>query len=91
MKASNAVKLQVFVQTDCDICSRARQLAKHADEQFPNLEVDIVDMNETEPDRDDVFAVPTFVLEGRVLSLGNPQESELHDEVASLLSERGLV
>jgi len=91
MEASNLVKLQVFVKTDCDVCSRARKLAKHADEQFPNLEVDIVDMNETQPDRDDVFAVPTFVLEGRVLSLGNPQESELHDEVASLLSERGLV
>ena len=48
-------------------------------------------MNETELERDDVFAVPTFVLEGRVLSLGNPQASELHEEVASLLSERGLV
>ena len=91
MKASNVVKLQVFVKTDCDICSRARQLAHQADEQFPNLVVDIVEMNETELERDDVFAVPTFVLEGRVLSLGNPQESELHDEVASLLSERGLV
>ena len=51
----------------------------------------LVDLNETPPDRDDVFAVPTFVLEDRVLSLGNPQESDLHDEVASLLSERGLV
>ena len=91
MEASNVVKLQVFVKTDCDICSRARQLAQQADERFPNLVVDIVDMNEADLERDDVFAVPTFVLEGRVLSLGNPQESELHDEVASLLSERGLV
>lgn len=91
MKANNVVKLQVFVKTDCDICRRARQLAQQADDQFPNLVVDIVEMNETELERDDVFAVPTFVLEGRVLSLGNPQESELHDEVASLLSERGLV
>ena len=91
MEASKVVKLQVFVKTDCDICSRARQLAQQADEQFPNLVVDIVDMNEADLERDDVFAVPTFVLEGRVLSLGNPQESELHDEVASLLSERGLV
>ncbi len=91
MQTNNVVKLQVFVKTDCEVCSRARQLAKHADEQFPNLEVDIVDMNEMRPERDDVFAVPTFVLEGRVLSLGNPQESELHDEVASILSERGLV
>ena len=91
MEARKVVKLQVFVKTDCDICSRARQLAQQADEQFPNLVVDIVDMNEADLERDDVFAVPTFVLEGRVLSLGNPQESELHDEVASLLSERGLV
>ncbi len=90
-KAGNVVKLQVYIKTDCEVCSRARQLAKHADEQFPNLEVDIVDMNKTQPDRDNVFAVPTFVLEGRVLSLGNPAESELHDSVALLLNERGLV
>ncbi len=91
MEASNVVKLQVFVKTGCEVCSRARQLAQQADERFPNLEVDIVDMNKASPDRDDVFAVPTFVLEGRVLSLGNPQESELHDEVTLLLNERGLV
>lgn len=91
MEPRNVVTLQVFVKSDCEVCSRARQLARDADEQFPNLQVDIVDMSKTQPDRDDVFAVPTFVLEDRVLSLGNPQESELHDEVASLLSERGLV
>lgn len=91
MEANNVVKLQVFVKPDCELCNRARQLAKDADKQFPNLEVDIVDLNQTQPDRDDVFAVPTFVLEGRVLSLGNPQESDLHDKVSSLLSERGLV
>ena len=91
MEASNVVRLQVFVKSGCEVCARARQLARHADEQFPNLQVDIVDMNEKQPERDDVFAVPTFVLEGRVLSLGNPQEHELHDEVASLLTERGLV
>ena len=91
MEQRDVVKLQVFVKPDCEACSRARQLATQADEQFPNLQVDIVDMNEEPPERDDVFAVPTFVLEDRVLSLGNPQESDLHDEVASLLSERGLV
>ena len=91
MEAGNGVKLQVFVKKNCRICSRARQLATQADEQFPNLEVAIVDINEAQPDRDDVFAVPTFVLDGRVLSLGNPQASELHEEVALLLSERGLV
>lgn len=91
MGAGNVVKLQVFVKKDCEVCSRARKLAQQADEQFPNLEVDIVDMNEAQFVREDVFAVPTFILEGRVLSLGNPQRSELHDEVASLLNERGLV
>ena len=91
MGANNVVKLQVFVKTGCDICSRASRLAQQADEEFPNLVVDIIDMNEAQLDRDDVFAVPTFVLEGRVLSLGNPPESELHNEVAALLRERGLV
>ena len=91
MGANNVVKLQVFVKADCEVCSRARRLAEHAAEQFPTLEVDIIDLNEAQPERDDVFAVPTFVLEGRVLSLGNPQESELHDKLESLLRARRLV
>jgi hypothetical protein len=59
-------------------------------DRFPALEVEVVDLSRTEVDRPDyVFAVPTFVLNGRVLSLGNPRRSRLLAAVESAFRENG--
>ena len=91
MEPRQPVRLQVFVKHGCETCERARSIAHQVDVDFPNLLVEVVELNGRLPARDDVFAVPTFVLEDRVLSLGNPQESELHSEIAALLQARGVV
>ena len=91
MGRSNQVTLQVYVKRDCQTCDRARKIAQLVDADFASVSVEIVDLGQSEPPRDDVFAVPTFVLEDRVLSLGNPQEGELHEEITALLRVRGLV
>ncbi len=72
------------------MCERARKIANRVDTEFPNLAVEIVDVDAADPGREDVFAVPTFVLEDRVLSLGNPQESHLEEQISTLLHARGL-
>jgi len=81
--------LQVFIEPTCETCRRAIDLAKGVDEAYPQLAVRIVDIREPEVDRDDVFAVPTFVLDGRVLSLGTPLESTLREKIEVLLTSRG--
>ena len=89
MGANKQVTLQVYVKHGCKTCDRARKIARLVDEEFPKVSVEIVDMNEAQ--RDDVFAVPTYVLEDQVLSLGNPQENDLRDEINAVLRVRGLV
>lgn len=91
MSEPDLVELQVFVESGCQQCERALELAREMDGAFSQLAVRIVDIAETDPQRDDVFAVPTFVLDDQVLSLGNPHRAELRQEVESLLRDRGLV
>ncbi len=88
MNGERATVLQVFVEPACEACRRAIQLAEGVDAAYPQLAVDIVDIRNRESERDDVFAVPTFVLDDRVLSLGNPQESTLRREIELLLGAR---
>ncbi len=85
MNGERTTVLQVFVELACEACRRAIQLAEGVDAAYPQLAVDIVDIRNRENERDDVFAVPTFVLDDRVLSLGNPQESTLRREIELLL------
>lgn len=91
MGSSDQVTLQVYVKHGCETCDRARKIAQLVDAEFPKVSVEIVDMSTGEAQRDDVFAVPTYVLDDHVLSLGNPQEGELRDEITALLRVRGLV
>ena len=89
MNGERTTVLQVFVEPACESCRRAIQLAEDVDAAYPKLAVDIVDIRSRENERDDVFAVPTFVLDDRVLSLGNPQKSTLRREIELLLRARG--
>ncbi len=71
--------LEIYVAPGCIASETARDLAgtiRTADR--PGLEVRLVDLGE--PDTvlpSAVFAVPTYLLDGRVISLGNPDESWL--------------
>ena len=91
MAEQNRVELQVFITSGCDQCERALGLAREMEGSFPRLAVRVVDIENTPNTREDVFAVPTFVLDDQVLSLGNPQRTQLRHKVQSLLRERGLV
>ena len=85
MSADHQAELEVFVEADCSLCQRALRLAEDVDERYPELSVRVIDISEPAGQRDDVFAVPTFILDGRVVSLGNPKQSFLRSEIESLL------
>ena len=51
--------------------------------QFPELLLNLVNTGQ-EPLPDGVFAVPTYLLNGKVISLGNPTRSALVKKLASL-------
>ena len=86
--SADQAELEVFVEADCSLCQRALSLAQDADGRYPELSVRVIDVSELSGQRDDVFAVPTFVLDGRVVSLGNPRQSFLRSEIESLLQRQ---
>ncbi len=76
--------LEIYVAPDCFGCETARNLASmilslgHSD-----LEVRLLDLSKPDVIRPPVvFAVPTYLLDGRVISLGNPEQDWLIDQVA---------
>ena len=83
-----AVSLKVFIEPRCEPCERAMGLVGEIRERFPELEVEVVDVSREGVGRPDyVFAVPTFVLNDEVLSLGNPRSSRLVSAVEAALKK----
>ena len=83
------MRLDVYVETGCRFCERAMEIAQEIDEAYPRMSVRVIDVTDA-PDTADVFAVPTFVLNGEVISLGNPKRTELRRAIESLLSPEPL-
>lgn len=67
--------LHVYIADDCWSCQETRRIVADVAGQFPEARVELRNMSQDRPA--DVFAVPTYVLNGRVISLGNPTREEL--------------
>jgi predicted thioredoxin/glutaredoxin len=81
--------LQVFVESGCRACHRSLELTDQARARFPTLHVEVVNLSDPAAERPEaVFAVPTYLLDGRVLSLGNPHPAALMHALAAHLAAR---
>lgn len=79
--------LQVVVATHCRGCDVAMELARSAQGWFPGLEVEVVNLEvEGAAKPAGVAAVPTFLLDGRVLAVGNPQPLDLRRRLGRRLT-----
>lgn len=86
LKVSRTVHLDVYIAAHCWQCPAARALAKAIARQFPALDVRIIDLDQPNAQRPaSVFAVPTFVLNGKTIYLGNPYYEELAQKVTRAL------
>jgi len=74
--------LHVYIADDCWSCQETRRIVADIAPKFPQLTVELREMGENIPD--DVFAVPTYVLNGRVIFLGNPTREELKQKLVSI-------
>lgn len=77
-------RLLVYTARNCRVCSYARALAAVMGRRFPMVEVVVIDIDA--PGAcvpDDIFAVPMFVLDGRVVSVGNPSPEEMERKLAN--------
>lgn len=78
------VKLQVYVKEDCWTCAESRRIVAEIAPQFPQIVIELIDMETSSRPRD-VYAVPTYVLDGRIISLGNPYRDDLRREIKEAL------
>ena len=74
-----AARLEVYVSSECPNCGEAAELAEEAAARYPTIVVRVIDLDQLDggPPPDPVVAVPTYLLNGRVISLGNPYPEDL--------------
>ena len=65
--------LDIYVTRRCENCAEARRLAARLPQFAPETTVNLFDLDApgaVRPPQE--FATPTYMLDGRVISLGNP-------------------
>lgn len=80
-----ATELVIYVAQHCPVCHYAFEVADEIRERFPDVNLRLVDMETTDeeiPER--VFATPTYLLNGRVWSLGNPSPTLIVETFGNL-------
>jgi hypothetical protein len=69
-------KLFVCIEEGCWSCQETSNIVADIALQFPDLEIELLDLRYNyKPDF--VFATPTYVLDDRIIFLGNPTSEEL--------------
>jgi predicted thioredoxin/glutaredoxin len=77
--------IQIYVTKNCPLCAYASELADEIAQQHPQVGIEVIDvqgLRETDfPET--VFATPTWLWDGELYSLGNPDPAELARHIAS--------
>ena len=67
------VTLCLYVERGCRFCAHALEFVERIHAEYPAVEVQVIDIGvSSEQLPDGVFAVPTMVLDGELISLGTP-------------------
>jgi predicted DsbA family dithiol-disulfide isomerase len=78
MKAKGVKDLTVFVSNHCFNCKESLLIAQRIRQQYPKVRVTVRDIDKEEP-CPNIFAVPTYVLDGKVAFFGNPTEKQIRE------------
>lgn len=82
------ITLMIYVAQHCSTCDYTYEVAAAIQREYPQVHIQIVDLEQTtEAIPEFVFATPTYLLDGRVWSLGNPSPAQVQ-ETMSRLSRR---
>ena len=89
LNGSKPVLLQVYVGAHCWQCREARALTEEMSREFPTLDAQVFDLDQPGAERPAaVFAVPTFMLNGKIVSLGTPFRQDLARDIRQAFDER---
>jgi glutaredoxin-related protein len=83
--------LRIFIAENCPGCNDAREIAAQIEQNYPKIAVELVDIVESRAAiPESIFATPTYMLNDRVVSLGNPspeQVAQWVEEAAAIQAE----
>lgn len=71
------MQLDIVVSPHCLGRDEAHLIARWIQRLFPDLTVNIIEIDDRHPPPDAVVATPTYLLDGWVASLGNPRLPDL--------------
>jgi len=71
-------ELTVFVSDHCFNCKESVVIAEEIKQKYPQIDVNIFNVDRVRPEVD-IFAVPTYALNGEIIFLGNPTEQEIEN------------
>lgn len=69
---SSRNELTVFVSDHCFNCKESLVIAEEIKKKYPHVDVKVFNVDNGERPDVDIFAVPTYALNGKVVFLGNP-------------------
>ena len=82
-------RLEAYISESCYGCGEARAIAQEISTRFPDLQVEVINLDDPDVECPPaVFAVPTFLLNGELLWLGNPPRSDAVQQIANFLQEQ---
>ena len=84
---NNRIQVEIFVAQHCFMCQYAYEIVELIERDFSQVKLQVIDI--ADPDAsipEVVFATPTYLLNGRVWSLGNPSPAQVTEQLTELLS-----
>ena len=81
-------RLTVYVTNDCMGCVESRTIVAEIKQQYPDHDIALVDLDPSNwPD--DIFAVPSYKLDDKIVSLGNPNKHSIQTWFQSPTTQNG--
>ena len=81
------VEIEIYVAEHCMSCDYSYEVAAHIRRNFPQVDVRIIDIAGSAEDIPEaVFATPTYLLNGKLWSLGNPSPTQVVETLSGLLA-----
>ena len=81
-------ELQIYVSEHCWGCEEARKIAGEIRVEFPDVHVNLIERESAERWPDEIIATPAFVLDGKLVSWGNPTREQIRGLLAEAAGHR---
>lgn len=85
--SDSEICVDIFISEHCFVCQYAHEIAELIERDFSDVKLRMIDISTTEETIPEaVFATPTYLLNGRVWSLGNPSPEQVTERLTELMA-----